>query len=238
MIIKQTAINRRFGARLVLISLFLKFGRPAGLNRQIVISHFKTDMKLINLTFIIILFLTSCRHRVQKETSLNTSIDSSTIKQDEEEKSEEPDTKELRKEYIANYSKIETIDTSFTSTEGNEIHINTKYYCLFDNAIIVPKQYVWEDTTKTFKTHNYSQDIKIVIDSDTIFNKTITKAYFEDNLYPELKNYAVLMFPNFSFDKEKNVFVFGYSLTIPITDIGAGRKLIIDKKGNVSTTDR
>ena len=97
---------------------------------------------------------------------------------------------------------------------------------------------MWEDTTKTFTTHNYSQDIKIVIDKDTIFNKTITKADFEEKLYPELKKYAVLMFPNFSYDKEKNLFQFGYSLSIPITDVGAGWRLLIDKKGNLSKTDR
>ncbi|MXV53364.1 hypothetical protein GS399_20595 [Pedobacter sp. HMF7647] len=195
-------------------------------------------MKLINLTLIIIIFSTSCGQTVDQNVSSNTLADSSTIKQDAEEENEEPDTRELRKEYISNYSKIEKLDTSFTDKEGKQIHVQTKYYCLFDNAIFVPKQYVWEDTTKTFTTHNYSQDIIIVIDKDTIFNKTITKADFADNLYPELKNYAVLMFPNFSYDKEKNVFDFGYSLTIPITDVGDGWRLIIDKTGNISKTDR
>jgi hypothetical protein len=195
-------------------------------------------MKLINLTFIIIVFLASCGQRAEKTTTINTSIDGSTTIQDPVEENEEPDTKQWRKEYISNYSFIEKMDTSFTDLEGKLIHVQTKYYCLFDNEIIIPKQYVWEDTTKTFTTHNYSQDIKIVIDKDTIFNKTITKADFEEKLYPELKKYAVLMFPNFSYDKEKNLFQFGYSLSIPITDVGAGWRLLIDKKGNLSKTDR
>lgn len=195
-------------------------------------------MKLLNLTFIIIVLLTSCGQRVENNTSLNTSIDSSTTTQNMEEENIEPDTKELRKEYVTNYNKIEIIDTSFTDSEGQQIHVQTKYYCLFDNAIIVPKQYVWEDTTKSFTTHNYSQDVKIVIDKDTIFNKTITKADFADKLYPELKKYAVLMFPNFSYDKDKNIFDFGYNITIPITDVGAGWRLLIDKNGNISKTDR
>ena len=195
-------------------------------------------MKLINLTFIIIVFLASCGQRAEKTTTINTSIDGSTTIQDPVEENEEPDTKQWRKEYISNYSFIEKMDTSFTDLEGKLIHVQTKYYCLFDNEIIIPKQYVWEDTTKTFTTHNYSQDIKIVIDKDTIFNKTITKADFEEKLYPELKKYAVLMFPNFSCDKEKNLFQFGYSLSIPITDVGAGWRLLIDKKGNLSKTDR
>jgi hypothetical protein len=195
-------------------------------------------MKLINLTFIIIVFLASCGQRAEKTTTINTSIDGSTTIQDPVEENEEPDTKQWRKEYISNYSFIEKMDTSFTDLEGKLIHVQTKYYCLFDNEIIIPKQYVWEDTTKTFTTHNYSQDIKIVIDKDTIFNKTITKADFEEKLYPELKKYAVLMFPNFSYDKEKNLFQFGYSLSIPITDVGAGWRLLIYKKGNLSKTDR
>jgi hypothetical protein len=195
-------------------------------------------MKLINLNLIIIVFSTSCGQRVDKYVSSNTLADSSKINQDLKKENEDPDTRELRKEYISNYSKVEKLDTSFTDNWGNQIHVQTRYYCLFDNAIVVPKQYVWEDTTKTFTTHNYSQDIVIVIDKDTIFNKTITKADFADNLYPELKKYAVLMFPNFSYDNEKSAFDFGYSLTIPITDVGEGWRLIIDKTGNFSKTDK
>lgn len=194
-------------------------------------------MKLINQIFIIIVFSISCGQIAEQNTSLNTLNESSKISEDSEEINEEPDTKQLRKEYISNYNKIETIDTSFTSTEGIQIHIQTKYYCLFDNAIVVPKQYVWEDTTQTFTTHNYAQEIKIVIENDTIFNKTITKAYFSDKLFPQLKKYAVLMFPNFSYDNEKRIFDFGYSLTIPITDVGASWRLLIDKKGNVTKSD-
>ena len=195
-------------------------------------------MKLINLKLIIIVFLTSCGQTSEKNESLNTSIDSLRTLQYVEEDNEEPDTKELRKEYISNYNKIEKIDTSFTDSEGKQIRVQTKYYCLFDSAIIVPKQYVWEDTTKNFTTHNFSQDIKIIIDNDTIFNKTITKADFADKLYPDLKKYAVLMFPNFSYVKEKEIFDFGYSLSIPITDVGKGLGLRINKYGNISKTER
>lgn len=184
------------------------------------------------------MLLTSCGQRVENDTSLNTSIVSSTTKQYVEEENEEPNTKELRKEYVSNYNEIENIDTLFKDSEGKQIHVQSKYFCLFDNAIVVPRQYVWEDTTKTFTTHNYYQHIQIVIDKDTIFNKTITKADFANKLSPELKKYAVLMYPNFNYDKEKKVFEFGYSLTIPITDVGAGWTLIIDEKGSISKTDR
>jgi hypothetical protein len=158
-------------------------------------------------------------------------------KQVEEEEYEEPDTKELRKEYISNYAKIEIMDTSFIDLVGKEIQVQTKYYCLFDSAIFIPKEYVWEDTTRPFITHNYSHEIKIVINKKTIYNKTITKADFDDSLYPALKKYAVLMLPNFSFDQKRTQFNFGYSLSIPITDVGDGRRLIIDEKGQISKTD-
>ena len=90
-------------------------------------------MKLINLTFIIIVFLASCGQRAEKTTTINTSIDGSTTIQDPVEENEEPDTKQWRKEYISNYSFIEKMDTSFTDLEGKLIHVQTKYYCLFDN---------------------------------------------------------------------------------------------------------
>jgi len=182
-------------------------------------------------------FLTSCGQTVDQNTSLNIPADSSEINEVSEQQNQEPDTEQLRKEYISNYKNIETIDTSFANSEGNQIHVQTKYYCLFDNAIVVPKQYVWEETTQTFTTHNYVHEVKIVIDNDTIFNKTIAKADFSDKLAPELKKYAVLMFPNFSYDKEKRIFDFGYSLSIPVTDVGAGWRLFIDKKGNLTKTD-
>jgi hypothetical protein len=194
-------------------------------------------MKLKNQIFIIILFLTSCGQKVEEGISMNTSIKNLTAKYDEEE-NEQPDTKDLRKEYISNYNKIELIDTFFKNSEGKLIHIQTKYYCLFDSAIVVPKKYVWEDTTRSFTTHNYSQDIKIIVDKDTIFNNTIKKDDFADKLYPELKKHAVLMFPNFSYDKENNLFEFGFSITIPITDVGEGWRLIIDNNGNISKTDK
>jgi len=202
------------------------------------IRHFKKiTMKIINLPFILILFLTSCGQRLEKNTSINTSIDSLKNRQVEEKEYEEPDTKELRKEYVSNYAKIEIIDTSFIDSVGKQIEVQTKYYCLFDSAIFIPKEYVWEDTTKPFITHNYSHDIKIVINKKIIFNKTITKADFDDNLYPELKKYAVLSLPNFSYDQKTTQFNFGYSLSIPITDVGVGRRLIIDEKGHISKTD-
>lgn len=154
------------------------------------------------------------------------------------EEDEEPQIGELRKEYVSNYSKTEKTDISFTDPDGRKIHVLTNYRCLFDNAIVVPKQYVWEDTTKTFTTHNYVQDIQIIIDKDTIFDKTITKADFADKLYPELKKYAVLMYPDFSYDSKKKIFDFGYSISIPITDVGAGWRIQINQKGIVSKTNR
>jgi hypothetical protein len=193
-------------------------------------------MKTINLVFIFF-FITSCEQRAVKNPLNNTSIDSFTNRQVEEKEYEEPDTKELRREYISNYAKIETMDTSFIDSVGKEIQVQTKYYCLFDSAIFIPKEYVWEDTTKPFITHNYSHDIKIVINKKIIFNKTITKPDFDDNLYPELKKYAVLMLPNFSYDRKRTQFNFAYSLSIPITDVGVGRQLIIDEKGHISKTD-
>ena len=192
-------------------------------------------MNRLNLVILTFLLFVACRqNNEKKKTSDLITRDSIEIQQDEEI---EPDTKELRKEYISEYNNVESLDTTIIENDGKIIHIHTKYYCLFDNAITVPGHYVWEDTTKTFKTHNFAQDIKISIDKDTIFKKTITKKYFESKLTPELKSYAVLMFPNFSFNKEKGIFDFGYSLTIPITDVGSGMRLIIDRKGKMTITD-
>lgn len=187
--------------------------------------------------------ITSCKQQDNQAPIQSNQSDSGTIvapqaNQDLTTDGEEIDLKKLRQEYIANYHKITTLDTSFTDKQGNQIHVQTKYYCLLDSAIHIPGHYVREDTTQGFVTHNYNHDIRIVVNNDTIFNETITKAVFDKELFPELKEYAVLFDnPYFYFDKEKQLFRFSYSISIPITDLGVGLSLLIDEQGNTSITN-
>jgi hypothetical protein len=143
------------------------------------------------------------------------------------------DYKKFQKEYIKNYSKISIIDTVFKTTDHKTIKIYSKYHCLFDSAFTVPERYNWWDTSKSFTTYNYADNIVIVCDTDTIFNKTITKWDFSDSLGEELRKYGVIYDGvNFAgYNEAKGCFKFSYSISIPITDVGTSVSLIIDKKG-------
>lgn len=186
--------------------------------------------QLLYVTALFLAILTSCQQRSGNNAQMTSTTSDSIHK---EELEDESNIGKLRQEYISNYDKVNLMDTSIKDSEGRKIHVYTKYYCSFDNAIIIPQKYVWETSNKSFKTHNFLQDITIVIEQDTLFNKTFTKSDFSDFLYPELKKYAVLMFLNFTYDKQNNLFNFDYSISIPITDVGIGCRLTIDKKGQI-----
>lgn len=187
---------------------------------------------IINLLLIAFSFHNSLINSINIANPLNYK----TIQETEYEFGE-CDTKELRDVYILSYNRIDILDTTFKDFDGKIIKVVTRYYCLFDSSLFVPKQYFWEDSTKNFLTHNFAHDIKIIIDKDTIFNKTIYKSYFKDMLNSELQSYAVILYPEFHYDKKEYLFNISYSISIPITDIGVGFNLLIDKKGKATIID-
>jgi hypothetical protein len=195
-----------------------------------------TFQKII-LSFFI-LFTFSCE---QKNKELSTKIQAPPIVETSNNYNEDTtsdfegiDTKSLREEYISNYKKIELIDTSFIDKNGDNIHFISKYYCTFDKSLKIPKDYVWEDTSKNFITHNYANDLLVVINNDTVFNKTIHKNEFKNHLENHLKKYAVIMSPKFEYD---NKIILRYSLSIPITDLGTSATLTIKKNGKYIITN-
>lgn len=175
-------------------------------------------MKLIFSFFCISLFL-SCVQSKREELSKNE-LNSA-------------DFSALRKDYVSGYNRAVTFDTVIICNQKERFHLKSSYYCLFDDGINLPGKYVWEDTTKSFTTHNFCHKVQIVLNEDTIFNKTISRNDFLYHLYPALQNYAVLMEPSFSFNQIDQVFEFSYSLSIPVTDVGLAIKLSTDKSGNI-----
>jgi hypothetical protein len=59
----------------------------------------------------------------------------------------------LEKSIFLTIIKIENIDSTLVDNDGNKIHFISKYYCLFDKSLIIPKMYVWEDSSSDFITH-------------------------------------------------------------------------------------
>lgn len=144
-----------------------------------------------------------------------------------------PDAGDLRKELVNSYSNIKSIDTSF-NVSGNSIKINLEYYCLFDSSLIIPKEYIWEESSMDkFVSHNFASNILILKDQDTLYHNTVAKETFNSLLTEELRNYGALRSPSFRrYDEETNNIVFHFSITIPVTDIGTSATLYIDLEGN------
>jgi len=137
-----------------------------------------------------------------------------------------------RKRYVQKYSMVESIDTTFSISGSETVRVQTKYYCLHDNAVLIPGTYVWEDTTAIFQTHNFAHDVKITINGKTLFSRTIKKKDFETISTPKLLKYGVIFSARFQeYHRGYNYFLFTYSLTIPCTDLGSGIALYIDKAG-------
>lgn len=100
--------------------------------------------------------------------------------------------------------------------------------------MVVPGKYNFDDTTKSFTTHNFAEDLVIISNGDTILKRTITKNDFVNTLPSYLKDYAILFEPKFEgYDSSKDVFDFSFSVSIPLTDVGQLMFLSLRRNGQV-----
>lgn len=177
-------------------------------------------------------FLFSCGHSGSQAKS---KIKADTLRASDEA---DIDLKKMREDYIVSYDKPIVFESQHKGKNGEQIKVNGKYYCLFDSSIIVPGKYNLDDTTKTFRTHNFAEYITIIIDGDTAIRKTITKQIFENTLPTYLKDYAVLHGPQFEgYNSEMGTFDFNFSISVPLSDVGEARKLTILKSGQMKVSN-
>jgi len=193
---------------------------------------------------ICLIFLASCNgnsHQAAKSNLKSDSTDGqkmadSNIQPDSDEMG--PSFDEVKNELLSRYDKVERIDTTIV-IDDDSLHIHEKYYCLKDNAVIVPKKYLWGgDKTKDFITHNFVSDITVIKNKDTVINKIFTVKDFNSAIFPEERQYAILFNRSFhGYDKLHNGLVFGYSITIPLTDVGRPAYIAINKNGGYKILD-
>jgi len=150
----------------------------------------------------------------------------------------EPTFDEVKADLLSKYDKIERIDTTII-VGGDSLHVHEKYYCLKDNKVIVPKRYLWGgDTTKDFVTHSFATQVVIMKNKDTIINKIFKKSDFNRVLNPEERKYAIIFDARFEgYYKQYDGIIFGYSITIPLTDIGVPAYIAVNKKGEYKILD-
>jgi len=146
---------------------------------------------------------------------------------------DDPTFKEVLTEELASYNKIQNIDTLIV--DGNDsMRVYCKFYCLHDSALVVPKHYLWGgDKSKDFITHNFAAKIILTKNRDTVLNKIFLKKDFTHALYEDLQKHATFVGFNFGGynTKLKDKFLFGCSISIPLTDVGVAAYLAIDKSG-------
>ncbi len=145
-----------------------------------------------------------------------------------------PNITKLRQEYIEAYNKPKFFDSSFKGVGGEQLKVLCRYFCLFDSAIIIPKRYTYEDTTKSFITHSFAYEITILSNSDTILKRTVTKQDFAHLLPDYLRDYSVIFEPRFERNNSKrDAFDFSVSISIPITDVGRLYRFSIKRNGEL-----
>ncbi|MGZ3999430.1 MAG: DUF4738 domain-containing protein [Mucilaginibacter sp.] len=196
---------------------------------------------LIILTCFSLLVSCSTPHPAKKTASVTKKADSpqKAIAIDTSVSYDTGPTFELVKsELLSQYDKVEHIDT--TLFVGNDsLHVHEKYYCLKDNAVVVPKKYLWGgDKTKDFVTHSFVSAIVIVKNKDTILNKVFRKSDFDPVINTEERKYAIIFSASFlGYRKRYDSIIFGYSISIPLTDVGVPAYIAINKKGEFKMLD-
>jgi len=219
-------------------------------------------MKNIAIALIIIMFLGSCGEKQTRNTASNKPVAATrdsvnkkkavdqqnaktNLKADTGDKADDENPtqsfKEALAETVASYNEVENLDDAVV--DGSDtLHMHLKYYCLHDSSLTVPEEYmaVWgEKDPKGFITNNFASKIVIVKNKDTVFNKIITKKVFNGILEEPLKKYAILYTCNYEgYDKATGEFIFDYSITIPMTDLGVPASIKVDKKGHCRVLDQ
>jgi len=149
-----------------------------------------------------------------------------TSKDDEDE-----DLIKMYKDYVDQYKKPCIIDSVF-ALGGDTFHLHVKHYCLLDSAIKAPGQYVKMYKLDSFVTHNFATVLKLDKNGKTILERTVYKKDFEKFLRPPLQKYGALLCPELSLSA--NQVKLDYSISIPLTDVGVGVTVLIDRNGTVS----
>ena len=147
---------------------------------------------------------------------------------------EGPTLQEVLDDMKDEYDRPLVVDTVF-HMHGKELHLYVKHYCLMDSAIRIPKRYIFWDSLDSYVTHNLVTQVKLEEGDKTLLERMIRKEDFRQLLYPDYSNldsFAVLRRPNI--DLKGDIIRLGYSISIPLTDLGVGYSALIDEKGGVS----
>lgn len=137
---------------------------------------------------------------------------------------------DLYNDYISYYTRPCMLDSSFVL--GTDIfHLQYKHICLMDSAITLPRKYVSLYKLDSFVTHNFITQVRLEKNDKIILQKTVYKKDFNSLIDSSLKEFATLRYPFLRVGDSS--ITLDYSISIPLTDVGMGVRMVIDGKGKV-----
>lgn len=172
-------------------------------------------------------FFLACNSSPEEERG-DTSRDTVLTAAAPEEKAE---LDQIVEQYVRGYKDTVRLDTIIFH-DNKKYAISFMHYCLYDNGVTVPEKYVAVYGMKEFKTHNFQSKLTIRSDDRLLADETIDKETFSKSVTVDLHRPAVLLYPNFSF--EKDLFSVSYSLSIPLTDVGTRTEFAYRRDGTTS----
>jgi hypothetical protein len=167
---------------------------------------------------------------VYKQTSSTLSVPHSAPDTGGED--EDPSPSEIYNECIASYDKPLNIDTVF-KRGGDTLELRLHYYCLKDSAIRLPKVYLDIYKMDSFITHNFETQLQLKRNGIIMLDTVVRKMDFEPLMDRYLKSFGTLRQPDV--DISQDSIVLGYSISIPLTDVGIGARMSITIPSTSST---
>jgi hypothetical protein len=178
----------------------------------------------------IILLSFACNKKVQKVQSNNS--DTIPFGVTTQEDNETISFDEIYKDFTKGYYQEKKIDTILL-VNNEKYELKFYYHCLLDSSLIIPRNFYEGELKNDFITHNYAIEIQILKANEPIYKNELTKKAFEECITGDIKKYGALLYPYFlKYDNKTQSFIFGFSVSIPLTDIGRGVFLTIDLSGN------
>lgn len=138
-------------------------------------------------------------------------------------------------DYVQQYNNPYVSDSYYVFGEDT-IKVSVRHFCLMDSAITISQKYVGIYKLDSLVTHNFVTLLRVEKNGREVVNRKVQKRDFEEYLDPYLKSYATLLYPDIT--KLEGSIAINYSISIPLTDIGIGVRVVIKPDGNILFEER
>jgi hypothetical protein len=142
----------------------------------------------------------------------------------------EPSLATILSDQLKSYKHVVKIDTTFLLSPHDTLTVKLRHYCVYDDDIDLPSNWIKMYNLKKFRAHNFVTALTMKLNNSVVFNGLIKKKDFNELLDNNLKKYAVLLVP--AIKASSNGLMLGYSISVPLADIGHEFTMNIDTLGN------